>query len=199
MPTGYTADVQSGKITTLAEYAMICARAFSACVMMRDDPLGPEIPEFEPSTHCRDEMEKAKADLAAWQGMTETQRIEMQAREYAETVKYAEEQIAEINEQRRRYESMLAKAMAFVPPTSEHEGLARFMVDQLEDSIRFDCDTKYWDEMKRTIPFDEWQQRTTGRLLRDVEFYADEWQKEQQRTRSRNKLVRALKQAVMAE
>ena len=38
MPTGYTADIQDGKITTLREYALSCARAFGALIMMRDDP-----------------------------------------------------------------------------------------------------------------------------------------------------------------
>lgn len=45
MPTGYTADVQSGKVTDFAEYAMNCARAFGALVLMRDDPSDADIPE----------------------------------------------------------------------------------------------------------------------------------------------------------
>lgn len=37
MPTGYTASVQEGKVTEFRDFAMECARAFGALVMMRDE------------------------------------------------------------------------------------------------------------------------------------------------------------------
>lgn len=45
MPTGYTVGIADGKITTFEQYAMTCARAFGALVMMRDDPFDAPIPE----------------------------------------------------------------------------------------------------------------------------------------------------------
>lgn len=38
MPTGYTADIKDG--IDFKTYAMNCARAFGACVMLRDEPGG---------------------------------------------------------------------------------------------------------------------------------------------------------------
>jgi hypothetical protein len=39
MPTGYTAGVADGTITEFREYALLCARAFGACIMLRDEPV----------------------------------------------------------------------------------------------------------------------------------------------------------------
>jgi len=48
MPTGYSAPVLEGKIKTLPEFALLCARAFGACVNMRDDSMSADIPEEFP-------------------------------------------------------------------------------------------------------------------------------------------------------
>ena len=43
---------------------MDCARAFGACIMMRDESVDAPIPEeFKPSTYHIEELEKAKSDL----------------------------------------------------------------------------------------------------------------------------------------
>ena len=47
MPSGYTEGVASGKVTEFKEYALLCARAFGACISLRDEPLSLEIPEFK--------------------------------------------------------------------------------------------------------------------------------------------------------
>lgn len=194
MPTGYTEGVQSGKVTELREYAMLCARAFGAT--MRDDPLDAEIPEFEPSTFYRDSLDQAKKELAEFESMTSDQRRAMHEQEHAEKVATAEKYIAERNEQRQRYESMLEKAKRFTPPTAEHEGLAKFMVEQLEQSIDHDCGGDYWENEKVKTPFNEWENQRFESLRRNIGRYAEEWQKEQTRTEGRNRWVRELRKAL---
>ena len=43
---------------------------------------------------------------------------------------------------RQRYTDMLKQVRKWVPPTTEHMGLKRFMIEQLEQSIRLDCGDK---------------------------------------------------------
>ncbi|TWT30519.1 hypothetical protein KOR42_54580 [Thalassoglobus neptunius] len=193
MPTGYTDGVQSGKITEFNEYAILCARAFGATIMMRDDPLDAEIPEFEPSTFYRDKLEQATKELAEFESMTSEQRRTMHEQEHAEKVATAETYISERNEQRQRYEAMLEKAKAFTPPTAEHEGLAKFMVEQLEQSIEHDCGSDYWENEKVKTPFDEWEKQRLESLRDKIGRYAGEWQGEQTRTEGRNRWVRELR------
>jgi hypothetical protein len=37
MPTGYTCDVQNGKVTELKDYLLDCSRGFGALIHMRDE------------------------------------------------------------------------------------------------------------------------------------------------------------------
>lgn len=59
MPTGYTYPVAEEKVDTLAEFALQCARAFGACVTMRDEPSNKPIPEeFKPSLHYQKKLDE---------------------------------------------------------------------------------------------------------------------------------------------
>ncbi len=54
MPTGYTHLIEEG--CNLEEFVWACARAFGACVMMRDDSVDKPVPEkFEPSDSVTDD------------------------------------------------------------------------------------------------------------------------------------------------
>jgi hypothetical protein len=62
MPTGYTAPVQSGEIVELEDFILLCARAFGACVMQRDEPMKslPKIEEWQKKTFdqwCKEKMD----------------------------------------------------------------------------------------------------------------------------------------------
>jgi hypothetical protein len=39
MPTGYTAEILDGKVTTFREFAQKCMRAFESTIHMRDESL----------------------------------------------------------------------------------------------------------------------------------------------------------------
>jgi hypothetical protein len=140
MPTGYTADVQSGKITTLNDYAKLCARAFGALIALRDEPMNAQIPEsFKPETSYHE------AAIAHTQKVLNEvpylSLAECDARaeaEYQERVEWIERYAREKAEQKARYEAMLKQVKAWHVP-EELRGLKVFMASQLEESIRFDC------------------------------------------------------------
>ncbi len=60
MPTGYTAGILDGKITTFQQFAKQCMRAFGATIHMRDDDMDAEITPRTPSDYYSKEIEKAK-------------------------------------------------------------------------------------------------------------------------------------------
>ena len=63
MTTGYTDAVGKGEITEFKDYALLCARAFGACVSMRDEPLDAEIPEeFKPNDYHEKSLQKARGE-----------------------------------------------------------------------------------------------------------------------------------------
>ena len=196
MPTGYTAGVADGKVTDFTEYALQCARNFGACIMLRDEPLSSEIPEFEPSDYNAKALADAEQDLSQFLAMNESQRREVHAAEYAKNIETAERGIAEKAEQRQRYEAMMAKAKAFKSPSPDHDNYAKFLVSQLEESIQWDCGTSYYDALKQPIAFEEWQSKKIKDLHSDIEYHRNSHREEVERTESRNRWVRQLKESL---
>jgi len=197
MPSGYTAGVQSGEITDFKDYAMGCARAFGALVMMRDDPSDAEIPEkFEPSKFSRDRLVKLRKELDQFKAMGSDERRDLHESEHRDEIASAEKRLAEIAEQRARYEAMLGEARAYVAPTPDHEKFAEFMVKQLVDSIDWDCKTEYYDKKKEKAPFRKWEYEKVKDLERSIESAKESWNEEQERTAGRNKWIAELRESL---
>lgn len=196
MPTGFTDAVGSGEVTDFSEYALTCARAFGACVMIRDTPISSEIPVFEVSDYHANRWMEAREKLKEFESMDDSSRRELYEKENAADVEAAKRRIEEKNQRRERYEKMLEKARAFTPPSPEHDNYAKFIVEQLEKSIEWDCDTEIDEQSMTQIPFEEWQQRKLKTLNRNVSYHAKENENEIENTATRNKWVRQLKEAL---
>lgn len=192
MPTGYTAGVQDGTITSLREYAILCARAFGACIMLRDDPLSSEIPQFTIDDHYVSSLEEAQIELLKWEGMPEDQRRQLYERETETTRKDTEERREQHRIQMERYHTMLQQAKAFTPPTKDHEKHKEFMVQQLEESIKWDG--SFYEP---TIePYEQWKITKSSTLLQRIEWAARHLNEERKRTVERNAWVSALREAL---
>lgn len=196
MATGYTAGVADGTITTFREYALQCARAFGACVTLRDDPLNAEIPEFQPSDYHEKALAEAEVELAGFVAMDESDLRQMHDREYEENVASATRTFEEKELTLQRYKSMLAAAKAFRPPSPEHEEYAKFLVSQLQESIQWDCDTLYAKKLKTQVPFEKWVSEKLDRLRRNVDYHRKQYREEVERVAARNKWIAQLKEAI---
>lgn len=199
MPTGYTAGVQDGSIKTFEQFAMQCARAFGATVLMRDDALDTPIPEaFEPSDYNAKALAKAQSDLAITEAMSAAECDAAARQEHQETceryAKYREEERV----QRERYNAMLAKVEAWTPPTSEHENMKKFMRDQLTESIRFDCGDYYANDPPLKSG-SEWRAERIASLHRQISRSAESQAEEIERTKNRNKWLKQLRESLKAE
>lgn len=193
MPTGYTADVGSGKVTDFADFAMQCARAFGACVTMRDDPSDATIPdEFKPSSYHAERLAEAKSELSRLQSMTVDQQ-EVAARDaYEQALAYQKKYRREKEEQRARYEAMLGKVGDWSPPTPDHVEMKKFMREQLRTSIDFDCGGSYEPEAKK-LSRSEWYEVALKKAEHDVNYHMIEHQKEVERAANRTAWVKALR------
>ena len=197
MPTGYTSIVAENENFTFPEFAMRCARNFGAFIMMRDEPLDAPIPEkFEPSDYYKNEYERAKAAYDDFIANPPTyEGLEKQYNEYVALEK--ERFIADFAEKdikRRRYNAMLLKVLKWQPPTPEHEGLKKFMIDQLHDSIDFDC-KEYQPVISDREEYIAHNQ--SGKYLKEeLDFYEKQWHDEIERTNSRNKWLKELRKSL---
>lgn len=196
MPTGYTADVKDGKVTTFPEFALQCARAFGALIEMRDDPKDAPIPdEFTPSEYHVTALAKAEARLAEL-ATYDLDRAEREAgAEYVARLKYEREREERRLAEKARYEAMLDKVLAWEPPTEQHVEMKKFMVDQLESSIGFDCSPIAWPEPVKSSP-QEWLAAARASAEHDVEYHTKHLAEDRERAAGRTAWVAALRQSL---
>lgn len=194
MPTGYTAGVADGKITEFRDFAMACARAFGAPITMRDEDANATIPlAFEPSTYHQERLTKAQEELRELLSLTPEQAELRSFKDYEKIMKRRRRYNEENSLQRERYEQMLAKVMAWQPPSPDHEGLKSFMASQLADSINFDC-SHVWNEPNR-LTGEAWRANRIAKAEHDIEFHVREWQDEVKRTEERNLWLSQLRES----
>lgn len=130
MPTGYTAAVCDGEITSLRDFALLCARGMGALVTMRDDPLSAPIPDqIKPDTEYDEKMlEQAKALLVELDGLT-PEECEQRAQAEYEQLVASNRQRKEVRDiENARLDAMIAKVRAW---STEADGIKQFMLEQL--------------------------------------------------------------------
>lgn len=196
MPTGYTAGLKIN--TPFKEFALQCARGMGALITMRDDPHDARIPdEFKPSMFYKEHLEKSEAELARLKGLTEEGW-------HAEYEKYSKTTVTDRTRTREKdkdqaaiYKRMITLAEAWVPPTPDHDGMKKFMLEQLRSSLDHDVfGEEYMDKWRKVKTYADWKVERLSGAARSVALDAQHWEKEQERTRERNEWVRALRESL---
>lgn len=200
MPTGYTADVVDGKITDLKPFVLQCARAFGACVSMRDEPWSTPIPErFERSQYHAEKLIELRADRDTVMAMDEgAADFAAQAYYLREQQSYDDRQSSKAR-QRERYEAMIAKVEAYHCPHSE---LKAFMLEQLRSGLDFDCPPPSdapWNQPPEPKTGTVWRSERLEKLEQGILYHAAEHAKEVERTESRNIWMAALRASLEDE
>ena len=189
MPTGYTEDIYNGKDVSFSDFALKCARAFGACIEQRDDDPNdkPKLIEKTKDNYHIKKIEKAKK----WKKPT---KVEFDDYVKMQTA-YCNEKIDKQNKLKASYQKMLDKVNAWTPPTKEHEGLKKFMIEQLTGSLDFDCSNDYYQRELNNIKqltYNEYVKDMRDRNKRDIEYHTNELKKDNERTDNRNAWISAL-------
>lgn len=197
MPTGYTAFIEDGTITTAEDFLMLCARAMGATIEMRDEPLSKPIPkEFAPSTYHAEILAERRKWLCELQTMTDEeveQKIEM---DYAFSVKCRKEWSDRQEDIYAKYMAILDKVKNWTPPTPEHEGLKEFAIEQIEMCLP-DMNFEYEPPVKLSVT--EWREVQLAECLKDIERHKKGAQEEIERAESRNKWLKDLRESLGIE
>lgn len=195
MPSAYTSEI--GKGISFKEFIFTCARAFGALIDLRDEPLGSNLPDkIEPSSYHHNKLKELKLELIKYNKMTlkeakilfdkEKEQKEVQLKNYIKEQKLL----------KKKYESMLKEVHKWIPPTSEHKGLKKFMIEQITGSIDFDCkiySNIYKMESKNPK---EWLHNKIQNILEDQVYHENNHKEEVERTNGRIKWIQALKKSV---
>lgn len=196
MPTGYTADIAKG--ITFKEFALDCARAFGACVTMRDEPNDKPIPDaFEPSDWHKKELAKAKARLSKLNRMSAKEADFQAHNDWDAETENRNRHISENNDTISKYKDMLKQVKMWIPPTTEHTKFKEFMISQIEGSINHDDMSDYYKDNPPILHTGkEWLEIEKAKALRDIEYHTKENEAEIQRTNGRNDWIRNLRESL---
>src|ERR1700741_504539 len=195
MPTGYTAAVADGKITTLRDFALYCARGMGALITMRDEPLNAPIPEtLEPSTTYYDnKLAALRAELGELEALTDEQVLDRMEAERQKAIEYRAEYKQRDRVQRERYEAMIAQVAVW---TTEAEGIRDFMLQPLRESLKFDFGGSYEPPIPPPMTAGEWLNERSAKLAKEISYHEGERDREIARTADRNAWLKALRDSL---
>lgn len=194
--TGYTHQLIEKK-QTFPEFALSCARAFGALIMMRDDPMDAPIPErFEPSAYCKEKCEEAKALVERLSAMTPQEQYAFGYAAKDEEIRTVLELHQRSNGQISVMADMLAQVESWEPPTEEHIELKQFMLQQLQDTIKFESMGGYYEKRLQGLrdknPHDFYQEELAS-ARNDIEYHQRKYQEEVEGTEKRNQWLQELR------
>jgi hypothetical protein len=194
MPTGYTAPIADG--ITFEQYALSCARAFGALVMMRDEPASAEIPErFERSDYHQKAMERTHTELDRLLGLSADKIAEEAQKDFQERVDSHNKRMQRAADLRVKYESMLDRVRAWESPSPDHDNYKAFMASQIVESIQWDCNTSHDEMPERQAPA-EWIADRLAQLRKDLAYHENGHREEVERTHQRNQWIKALRDSL---
>lgn len=196
MPTGYTACILDG--ADFNKYIMGCARAFGALVMMRDEPADAPIPErFEPTDYHANAIKSAREELDRLDRMSLADAAVAAQADYDSQLARNKAAIARNDEMRGRYEAMLKRVEAWKPPTSDHEGLKKFMREQIDSSMDFDCSNDYYlGNAPTLLTAMGWRSAQVEKARQQIAYHSREHAEEVGRAHTRTDWVKALRESL---
>ena len=132
MPTGYTAYIEDGDITTGKDFLMLCSRAFGVAIDVRDEPLSVPTPtHFEPDPYYQKRYEDSVKELQVVKNMSFAEARDHMRAEHTSRVERAKRQLKMMEEINKKYENVRGQVEAWVPPSEEHKGIKEFALSQI--------------------------------------------------------------------
>lgn len=200
MPTGYTHKIADDQ--SFEDFVLGCARAFGACIMQRDDPSSDKPKLQETSNYHTEKLLESQAQLAEFLGMTQDEMLDYGEQCKEEDIYRINERIQKNNALREKYDAMLEKVDAWIPPSFEHEELKQFMINQIQQSIDFDCKNSYnyqnLNKAQNSTPM-EYYQRMIDSIAWNIKHHSEESLKDTERTLGRNKWITDLYESLGVE
>ncbi len=200
MATGYTYKIGEG--VSFNDFVMTCARAMGACVMMRDDSPDAPIPDkFEPSTHHAERLQESVDRLCEVNEIDHTHAWSQSLKNHKAEIQHAQKEIKKNQELKVKYEAMLAKVQAWEPPSSDHVEFKNFMIQQITDSIKWDCGDTFHQKRLARKPLSgkKYKQIMLDTAVNDIIYHNKENKAEIQRAEERTRWVNQLRDSLKTE
>jgi asparagine synthetase B (glutamine-hydrolysing) len=193
MPTGYTCIIEDG--ATFEQFVWRCARGVGMLANMREESMDAVVPEaFTPGEYYVKSVEEARTRLYDLERMTVAEAAVKAREEYDEAIAENVERHEKARLVRDRYLAMRDHVAAWEPPTADHQPMKKFMLEQIDESMRFDRHV-YQVELP-TLDGASWLADEKSDALKDLDRAEKSLAEEIKRTDTRNRWIRQLRLSV---
>lgn len=199
MPTGYTEPILNGKITEFKDYAKLCMRAFGATIHMKDESLEVEYESRTPEKFYLEKVIELKSELDTLIKMSDEEILDKRRTEIKNDIEYHEKKLIESKENEEKLRKILKSAMTWEPPTEEHYGIKKFMIEQITETLKYDADSKWHVlEIKRlneiliNLNLSKVKEHYSKKLNKDIQYYVERGELDIKRVNESNKWVEQL-------
>lgn len=190
MPTGYTSSIKDD--ISFEDFVLRCARAFGPCVHQRDSNASERPKLRTPNEYHKDQLDETKALLETLNKMGGSNRIEYGKSEIQKDIDNFRKNMNEVILLKTKYENMLNSINNWTPPTPEHIELKKFMIDQITQSIKFDCNVSNYietlDKLSKENPLDRYN-TNLNRAISDINFFENDCNEELSKVSEANKWI----------
>lgn len=199
MPSGYTEGILSGTINDLNDFIWMCARGFGAFITQKDNIDEPPILKEKPNPYYKNKIKQLLNEQQKYNEYTDNDW----QKEY---FKYIEDQLKDIDnnikekiESKEKYENILNQVKEWIPPNENFHKLKSFMINQIEESIDFDCNTSFWQERKNKISnlkLEQYKRNVLNdineSLISNKKYYDEEVQRVKERNQWKQQLIESI-------
>lgn len=152
MLTDYTAFIENGTITNGADFLKLCTRNFGIASDIRDEPL-PILPpiHFEVDPYYKQQYEKAVRGYNEIQLRTSEEAKQDIIEDYKRKAESYRRYYKRCVENNKKYLKIKEEILKWIPPTTDHEEIKKFALDQINYCIVSDRDLQSY---KRSADMD---------------------------------------------
>ena len=196
MPTGYTQNIEKDDFT-FEDFALGCAKAFGACISMRDLPSSTPIPdEFKVEPYYQDKILETQKQIERYLNFKYEDWFELWDKDFEQKESRRIDSLNKNIKLLDNYNKMLDKVKVWKAPSKEHLGLKEFMINQIEESIDFDCDVDYYNKPTAKVSIDVFKSETMAKLYKDLEYYTKNNEEDIKRVSQRSLWVKQLRESL---
>jgi hypothetical protein len=187
MATGYTAKLSDGE-QSFEDFVLGCA-----CAFFYDTSKLPE--KWKVKTSYADSLKEHQAELAKVKKMGMAEAKREADKEFAKAKAEHEKDKRERAAAEDRLMAMRAKVADWEPPTAKHVRLKKLMLQQIDETINFDC-VDYDGGPSKRMSGGDWLRSKIAELKRDIEYDSRHYAEEVKRTNERNEWCDALRKSL---
>lgn len=203
MPSYYTSDIYEGKNVSFQDFALKCARQFGAFVHMNEEDPDSTLTRHMVSDYYKNNLRETENEFALFLKASREQREKMFEIEMEKELKHYKEKIKEEKELKEKYQALLEQAKAYKPPTKEFNNYKDYMLNQLNQAIKFDCSNERWYLAQiasvEAETFDIWEQEKMDLYNSKITYYKESYKKEMDSVYKKNQWIDLLYESLGVE